>query len=210
MNKRKSEENNSIETISTKSNRRSLKKNLGKERMEKLRESLSVKSDDNLNESICSSTNSSIDLCGKYYNILLIFQFFIVNFLNNPIGKLPNIYKNAEVRLVRLKERFLNDKTFINKNLCTDKDKEVGNSSTESITTINDLIKRSNENSFYEEMDWEPLEDEKIMFEVILYILINRNFTQIFFFYINVFMINNRFTNRNMKLNKNKYFLLIN
>lgn len=210
MNKRKSEENNSIETISTKSNRRSLKKNLGKERMEKLRESLSVKSDDNLNESICSSTNFSIDLCGKYYNILLIFQFFIVNFLNNPIGKLPNIYKNAEVRLVRLKERFLNDKTFINKNLCTDKDKEVGNSSTESITTINDLIKRSNENSFYEEMDWEPLEDEKIMFEVILYILINRNFTQIFFFYINVFMINNRFTNRNMKLNKNKYFLLTN
>ncbi|XP_026299733.1 transcriptional protein SWT1 [Apis mellifera] len=145
MNKRKSEENNSIETISTKSNRRSLKKNLGKERMEKLRESLSIKSDDNLNESICTSTNSSsIDLCGK----------------------LPNIYKNAEVRLVRLKERFLNDKTFVNKNLCTNKDKEAANSSTESITTVDDLIKQSNENSFYEEMDWEPLEDEKIMFEV--------------------------------------------
>lgn len=74
MNKRKSEENNSIETILTKSNRRSLKKNLGKERMEKLRESLSIKSDDNLNESICTSTNSSsIDLCGKYYLMFLIF-----------------------------------------------------------------------------------------------------------------------------------------
>lgn len=140
------------------------------------------------------------------------YLLLFINFLNNPIGKLPNIYKNAEVRLVRLKERFLNDKTFVNKNLCTDKEKEAANSSTESITTVDDLIKRSNENSFYEEMDWEPLEDEKIMFEVISSILINRNFTQFFFIYIfiiNVFMINNRFKNRNTKLNKNKYFMLI-
>lgn len=79
MNKRKSEESNSIETISTKSNRRSLKKNLGKERMEKLRESLSIKSNDNSNKSICTSTNSSsIDLYGKYYNIF--FNYF--NFLS--------------------------------------------------------------------------------------------------------------------------------
>lgn len=111
---------------------------------------------------------------------------------------------------MRLKERFLNDKTFVNKNLCTNKDKEAANSSTESITTVDDLIKQSNENSFYEEMDWEPLEDEKIMFEVISYILINHNFTQFFFFfYINVFIINNRFTNTSIKLNKNKYFMLI-
>lgn len=83
---------------------------------------------------------------------------------------------------MRLKERFLNDKTFINKNLHTDKEKEAANSSTESTTTVDDLIKRSNENSFYEEMDWEPLEDEKIMFEVISSILINRNFNNLFFF----------------------------
>lgn len=75
MNKRKSEEGNSIKTIPTKSNRRSLKKNLGKERMEKLRESLSVKSDDNLNESICTSNSSSIDLYGKY-NIFFNISIF--------------------------------------------------------------------------------------------------------------------------------------
>lgn len=49
-----------------------------------------------------------------------------------------------------------------------------------SVTTAADLASRSYNDSFYEEMDWEPMEDEKITFEVItntLILIVIRKFT---------------------------------
>lgn len=84
---------------------------------------------------------------------------------------MPCIYKNAEVRLVRLKERLANNKISSNKNVCTDKLEETTKVLTDPVTTVDDLIKRAND-PLYEEMDWEPLEDEKIMFEVMSSVII--------------------------------------
>lgn len=84
---------------------------------------------------------------------------------------MPCIYKNAEVRLVRLKERLVNNKISTNKNVCTNKLEEKVKV-LDPVTTVDDLIKRANDDSLYEEMDWEPLEDEKITFEVMSSIII--------------------------------------
>ncbi|CAK9829010.1 Transcriptional protein SWT1 [Anthophora retusa] len=142
--KRKIEESDSPQNVSLK--RKSLKKNIGRKRMEKLRKSLTLISDndESLNDNTSTSNFTSIE---------------------KP-GKLPCIYKNAEVRLIRLKERLSKEKISSNKNSCTNKSEETLKSSEKSVTTIDDLVKQSNEDSFYEEMDWEPLEDEKITFEV--------------------------------------------
>lgn len=76
------------------------------------------------------------------------------------------MYKNAEVTLTRLKEKVLNNKNYNNKDSFTDAPEERANTSQESVTTISDLVNCSNVDSSCEDMDWEPLEDEKITFEV--------------------------------------------
>ncbi|KAK9300843.1 hypothetical protein QLX08_006557 [Tetragonisca angustula] len=136
--KRKNNEHDPAEAILGVRRQKSMKKNLAKDRMEKLRENLkTICDDDNLNNNI---------------------------FTNDT--PMPCIYKNAEVRLVRLKERLANNKISTNKNICTDKLEETTKILTDPVTTVDDLIKRANDDSLYEEMDWEPLEDEKITFEV--------------------------------------------
>ncbi|XP_043514152.1 transcriptional protein SWT1 isoform X4 [Frieseomelitta varia] len=135
--KRKNE-HDPVEVILGVRKQKSMKKNLAKDRMERLRENLKIIcDDDNLNNNI---------------------------FTNDT--PMPCIYKNAEVRLVRLKERLANNKISTNKNVCTDKLEETTKVLTDPVTTVDDLIKRANDDSLYEEMDWEPLEDEKITFEV--------------------------------------------
>ncbi|CAD1480610.1 unnamed protein product, partial [Heterotrigona itama] len=109
--KRKNNEHDPEDILRVQS-RKSMKKNLAKDRMEKLRENLKT------------------------------------------------------VRLVRLKERLANNKISTDKNVCTDKLEETTKVLIDPVTTVDDLIKRANDDSLYEEMDWEPLEDEKITFEV--------------------------------------------
>lgn len=135
-----------IASPTMKRSRKSLKKNMGKERMEQLRRSLT------LENSTTENSNNVIDVTQSSPSAG-----------NHVVGaKLPSIYKNIEVRLTRLKDKVSKDKILINKTSTAAKPKIL---SVETVTTVNDLVKRSND-SFYEEMDWEPLEDEKITFEV--------------------------------------------
>lgn len=156
-----------------------MKKNLGKERMEKLRKNLStaISDTESLNDDCVSILSSAIHKQSKYCNILshimtqilfydLIFGMFV-------LGRYTNICKNAEVRLTRLKDKLSKDATFSNKEdssslqnkKCKEPEKPL-----ESVSgvTVVELVSRSNRDSLYEEMDWEPMEDEKISFEVIL------------------------------------------
>ncbi|XP_076286282.1 swt1 RNA endoribonuclease [Lasioglossum baleicum] len=136
-----------IATSITKRTRKSLRKNMGKERMEQLRKSLTLENSTTENSDSVIDISRSLPLADKH----------VVG------GKLPSLYKNIEVRLTRLKDKVSKDKIPINKASSIEKSKVL---SVETVTTVNDLVKRSNDNSFYEEMDWEPLEDEKITFEV--------------------------------------------
>ncbi|XP_076248874.1 swt1 RNA endoribonuclease isoform X2 [Calliopsis andreniformis] len=136
-----------VEVIPMKRTRKSLKKNLAKERMEKLRKSLTLEiSDVDSSDRTSQSSQSNISV--------------------KKLEKIPSIYKNAEVRLIRLKDRLSKDKSFSPKCLSTDQTEKVEKSPKTSVTTADDLVKRSYDSSFYEEMDWEPMEDEKITFEV--------------------------------------------
>ncbi|XP_033340043.1 swt1 RNA endoribonuclease isoform X2 [Megalopta genalis] len=136
-----------IAMTTTKRNRRSLKNNMGKERMEKLRKSLTMEN------SINESSDSAI---GHSQSSSMVHKHVAKD-------KLPSIYKNIEVRLTRLKDKVSKTKVPINTASNNDKPKIL---SVETVATENNLVNRSNENSIYEEMEWEPLEDEKITFEV--------------------------------------------
>lgn len=158
-----------------KQSRKSSKKNLGKERMERLRKSLvletsSVDSSDHGSE--ISQSTTSISKPGIYCHIYSKHFFSILSqiFFNTVIiisEKVPSICKNAEVRLIRLKDRLSKDRNVTNNSLSKNQSEKIEKSAEEDVTTVDDLVKQAHENSFYEEMDWEPMEDEKITFEVI-------------------------------------------
>ncbi|XP_078040802.1 swt1 RNA endoribonuclease isoform X2 [Augochlora pura] len=125
-----------IALTTTKKNRKSLKKNMGKERMEKLRKSLTME----------NTTNNSLPL--------------EQSMVQKHGDKLAGIFKNIEVRLTRLRDE-------------VPKNKEPGDTASNnkkpkilSVETVFGVIKPSNDDSVYEEMDWEPLEDDKITVEV--------------------------------------------
>lgn len=116
-----------------------------------------------------------------FSNILLLEKKCHSNIIIIIVGKLPSIYKNAEVRLVRLKSRLSKNK---NKSPCNVQSEKIEKLSEKSVTTVDDLANQFNEDSFYEEMDWEPMQDEKITFEVMSLTLIRINifFIQNYFF----------------------------
>ncbi|XP_076676886.1 swt1 RNA endoribonuclease isoform X2 [Andrena cerasifolii] len=132
-------------TEKKKQTRKVRKKNLGTERMEKLRKSLTLE----------LSSNESPDTSSVSENSPASIKR----------GKLSSIYKHAEVRLVRLKDRFSKSSSFTNKTSSIDQHEKTEKSPEVSVTA-NDLANQSYNDSFYEEMDWEPMEDEKITFEV--------------------------------------------
>ncbi|CAL7939993.1 unnamed protein product [Xylocopa violacea] len=146
ISKRKGEECELLAVTPIKRNRKSFTKNLGKERMKRLRESLTVQYDDSAEDNTFKPANTTL--------------------VNSFGEKFPTYYKNAEVRLTRLKDKVIHDKSCVNTSVHTDDNEEVANSSKKSVITMSDLVNRSNNDSLDEEMDWEPLEDEKITFEV--------------------------------------------
>lgn len=82
--------------------------------------------------------------------------------------------------MVRLKDRFSKSSSFKKKSSSIDQHEKMEKSPEVSVTTAADLANRSYNDSFYEEMDWEPMEDEKITFEVItntLILIVIRKFT---------------------------------
>lgn len=82
------------------------------------------------------------------------------------------VYRNIEVRLKRLHNRILKD-AFFEKNVASNGDKcnksQISQDKTPVNTTTEKLIEQANEEVLdYEEMDWEPMNDEEITLEVLL------------------------------------------
>ncbi|XP_034185008.2 swt1 RNA endoribonuclease [Osmia lignaria lignaria] len=152
--KKAKEECDSVEATPTRQSLKPMKKNLGKERMEKLKKNLAATITDgkNLGSSCVSIISSAIHKQRRY----------------------TNICKNAEVRLTRLKDKLSKDATSSNKEdhhssspqnkKCMEPKETLEPVS--SVTVVDELVSRSNRDALYEEMDWEPLEDEKISHEV--------------------------------------------
>lgn len=123
----KTENKTSDEIIINRSTSDIYKKNLAKDRMEKLRKSINTPTKDQKN------------------------------------SEFPDVYKNSDARHRHLHNRLLSNKIIPNEEelLMSVKTDILDQSNNESCENI-----ANNSSSIYEEMDWEPLEDEEITFEV--------------------------------------------
>ncbi|XP_026669491.1 transcriptional protein SWT1-like [Ceratina calcarata] len=137
-----------MNAATVKQSRLSCRKNLGKERMEKLRDSLEKQSDDTSIQSSLSGNKSS-----TFYKQTRL----------------------AKVRLTRLEEKALKNKLSSKGRMCANKQGERANPFKDTVTITDDeepttardnSMRQSHNDSAYEEMDWEPLEVEKITHEV--------------------------------------------
>lgn len=93
------------------------------------------------------------------------------------ILEVPDIYEASDIRYKNLRNRLLCKKAISQEDqlIATVKNNMQNNQSL-NMSSKNPV--ESNDSSFCEEMDWEPMEDEKITFEVVpLYIRINDNIT---------------------------------
>ncbi|KAK2581146.1 hypothetical protein KPH14_007955 [Odynerus spinipes] len=123
-----------------------VKKNMAKERLDKLRKMLNLQiKDQKANNKVLQNCDQS--LLGMMTN-------------KEPL----NIYKTADTRHKNLRNRLLRNKGILQ----TDEMLSVAksNTQTQSLDSLQDLTHESNDTAFCEEMDWEPMEDEKITFEV--------------------------------------------
>lgn len=137
----------------------SQKKNIAKERMHTLRKSLSLDKEKlkEIGRSIINEKTSQ-----KLSKSL-------PNSQNNKRQNLESscIYKNVQVRLTRLHNRILKDALY--KNSATSNDKSQGQQNKEPVVdnmTKEKLIEQAKQEILYEEMDWEPMNDEDIAQEV--------------------------------------------
>nr|XP_050861601.1 transcriptional protein SWT1-like isoform X5 [Vespula vulgaris] len=124
-----------------------LKKNLAKERMEKLRKTLNLQmKDQNSNDKLSQSSDGSL---------LTIIK-------DNEI---PDIYKTSDIRYKNLRNRLSRNKVISHEDQLLASVKSNMQNQSLNMSGEN-LVTMSNDSSLYEEMDWEPMEDEKITFEV--------------------------------------------
>lgn len=80
-----------------------------------------------------------------------------------------NIYKNVEIRLKRLHNRILKDAVYKN-NLTLNSDKSQIRQNNELMAdnmTKEKLIEQAKQEVLYEEMDWEPINDDDIAQKVL-------------------------------------------
>ncbi|XP_012541968.1 transcriptional protein SWT1 [Monomorium pharaonis] len=134
------------------------KKNLAKERMEKIRKNLNC-NEEKIKE-ICQtdlvSKKSPQKTNGRLPN------------LSNTLGS-TRVYRNVDVRLKKLHNRILKNAVY-EKNATLNNDKSQQNQqSNESVVenmTNEKLIEQAKQEVLYEEMDWEPMKDEEIALEV--------------------------------------------
>lgn len=96
--------------------------------------------------------------------------FTVLYFVGNRSVESSNIYKNTETRLKRLRNKLskdANEKRVVSKN---DKSHVQGSKKKPIISnmTTDKLIQEIIPKVLYEEMDWEPTEDEEIILEVLL------------------------------------------
>ncbi|KAL2747576.1 transcriptional protein SWT1-like isoform X2 [Vespula maculifrons] len=133
--------------VNKKSGRIILKKNLAKERLDKLRKTLNLQmKNQNNNDKLLQSSDGSLLTIVK----------------DNEI---PDIYKTSDIRYKNLRNRLLRNKVISHEDqllasVKSNLQNQSLNMSGESSANM------STDSSSYEEMDWEPMEDEKITFEV--------------------------------------------
>lgn len=90
-------------------------------------------------------------------------------FADNYSLESTNIYKNVEIRLKRLHNKVLKDVVYKN-NLTANSDKSQIQQNNELVVdnmTKEKLIERAKQEVLYEEMDWEPMNDDVIAQKVL-------------------------------------------
>lgn len=100
--------------------------------------------------------------CSMFF--LTIFLNFFVFTDNRSLGS-TRVYKNVEVRLTRLHNKILKDAMYKNS------DKLQIRQNNEPVVdnmTKEKLIEQAKQEVLYEEMDWEPINDDDIALEVLL------------------------------------------
>ncbi|XP_046833779.1 transcriptional protein SWT1-like isoform X4 [Vespa crabro] len=133
-------------SINKKSGRVISKRNLAKDRMDKLKTTLNLQMKDQKNNKSSQSNDKSL---------LAIIK-------DNEI---PDIYKTSDMRYKNLRNRLLRNKIIPDENQLLASVKT--NMQNQSLNALGENpVNESNDSSLYEEMDWEPMEDEKITFEV--------------------------------------------
>ncbi|XP_039309297.1 transcriptional protein SWT1-like, partial [Solenopsis invicta] len=131
------------------------KKNLAKERIEKLRKNLSIDKKKFKEMSQANLVNKKVP---QKSNRLPV---------SSSLGS-TCVYKNADVRLKKLHNRIIKDVIY-EKNITLNNDKSQSQPSNEpviEIMTDDKLIEKAKQEVLYEEMDWEPMKDEEIALEV--------------------------------------------
>lgn len=176
------------------------RKNLAKERMQRLRKDLSIdkekvkevcnadlvsrKAPQRLSRTLPDSSGRYI----KYFMYILHFLYFTLSLINsqniclyflaflhcsvfidnNTLGSTCT-YRNVETRLKRLRNRILKDAVY-ERNVTLNGNKSQSQQSKEPDTkhmTKDKLIEQGKQEVLYEEMDWEPMNDEEIALEVL-------------------------------------------
>ncbi|XP_024936579.1 transcriptional protein SWT1 isoform X1 [Cephus cinctus] len=143
----------SIGTLSNTSNNvtktQKIKKNIAKDRLDILNASLQMEQQ---KQKLAMSMKSAKE---KSDNIISI--------LDSP----PSIYKNAVLRHKSLRSKVLRSSKIKQDFIEKEKSVEANDSYNKPVTGIGALLRECHEEqSFYEEMEWSPIEDEKIMSEV--------------------------------------------
>ncbi|XP_012287331.1 transcriptional protein SWT1 [Orussus abietinus] len=85
---------------------------------------------------------------------------------NNNYRTPSSLYKNAEARMRSLEARLENGQAFDNSQAKRRQPSLSTSSPANRSVTLENLIQQCSSEPYYEEMEWEPIEDEKIMFEV--------------------------------------------
>lgn len=134
------------------------KKNLAKERMQRIRRNLDIdkeKFQEMYNADLVSRKASQQK-----------FSKNLPNLSNNDcLGS--RFYRNVDVRLKRLHNRILKDAVYERNVISNDKSQSQQSKGPNiQIMTKDKLIEQGKQEVLYEEMDWEPMKDEEIAFEV--------------------------------------------
>ncbi|KAF7387208.1 hypothetical protein HZH68_012885 [Vespula germanica] len=124
-----------------------LKKNLAKERMNKLKKTLNLQMKDQKNNDKSSQSSDGL--------LLTIIKD----------SDIPNIYKTSDMRYKNLRNRLLRKKVISHEDQLLASVKSNMQNQFLNMSGENPA-NRFNDSSPYEEMDWEPMEDEKITYEV--------------------------------------------
>ncbi|XP_014484962.1 PREDICTED: transcriptional protein SWT1 isoform X2 [Dinoponera quadriceps] len=130
-------------------------KNVAQDRMQKLRKSLSQEMQNHTDDCVTEVPSEILN------------KTFPFSYDGGNIASM-SIHKNAEVRLKRLHNRVLKETVYGRNSTLSNNElqRQQNNEPDIGIATKNKLMKETNREVLYEEMDWEPMKDEEIALEI--------------------------------------------